>query len=968
MKDNLFLLDIPEEEKNDAIGYDIYVNKLIDAINSDAKMIGLISNYGSGKSTIINMVRRRTEVNNIKFVMVNLWKIKEKPKNTKNSNVEDETIEIHKNLLQKLILELPSSANKEHYKRKVDNKYSLFNISMKNKSDIFSLYMLFAVFLFNVIQKLEIVNFEVPRVCNFIIDLAVAIGFVYILSRSKLYLSFNKDSTRRQIDENDTIECFNDIITEYKKEEKEIKNIVICIEDLDRYNDSDFVIRVLEQIYKFYSENNLNVKFIISLKPPYLLAKDSNKINIVRAEEDNNSIIKVDDNVVREYKELYEKLFDLIINLQTVAIQNYSSVLLGLISPKEEYLKSIGIVIPKKEEDIGVWNYLYMGENVSIRDIKHRFNYFLILYENLNNHKKTLDNPELININIETCLFVSYLEDEYSTDFYELINNSIRFNYIVSEFLLNKSFSLLSENNNFDNELKNALVKGIINLDYSMYFYKYPKKKPINNIYDNAIQNAIFRNSKDNIINFDEYCEKASKDIVVKSLKQKCGSYGIPEIIFENRILYKEAELMFRDKILQHLQSNYVFSAENGSKQVSKMLKKILLLENEKLLSEYLGILYEDLNSNYTAEQIAIYRYEIIKLIGFNSKVFSLFDRDMPLITQKEIKEAKSSEEIFQCIYPEQINESIYDVIEFIINNFSIKIDTIINFLDKISNINETMFKKIFYMFNFEKFSKSKKVKLFDKSYKALSLDDFNELKVFVKHVGVLTIAKEKEIIKKLSSSTENEKKDIEQIYIDIIKSVNHLSSVTKKYIPNLSYYYIYTEEIEEQLFNMEFYIEYCYSKFDRLEHMIYEENKFEILKPYYVKYFMNNKNINNKYKFDLKVLKHVKDNISYKDINIEKIKILTALPQKVEDFQVVYNKKYKIDNPSSTSLDLRSYLRSLKKIEETEENKFVDVISEEVKSNKLKLSITSYKHISRLLTLSNIRRFQRIKKYCQMD
>ena len=57
MNDNEFLLDIPEKVENDAIGYKVYVDIIVKAIKSDAKMIGLLSNYGSGKSTIINMVK-----------------------------------------------------------------------------------------------------------------------------------------------------------------------------------------------------------------------------------------------------------------------------------------------------------------------------------------------------------------------------------------------------------------------------------------------------------------------------------------------------------------------------------------------------------------------------------------------------------------------------------------------------------------------------------------------------------------------------------------------------------------------------------------------------------------------------------------------------------------------------------------------------------------------------------------------
>lgn len=480
MSNKRFLLDLPANKSSDAIGYDVYVNTIVEAINSDAKNIGLISNYGSGKSTVIKMVNDKIDGVKCKFIQINLWKIK----SHKSIPSVDDTIEIHKFLLKRLIDNLPSKSNKDYFNKKIDDKYSLFSISMKNKKDMISLYLLLGIFLFNIILKIEVLGFSVPRICNFILDFVVAVNFAYIFCTSKIYLSFNSQKPARKINETDTKECFNEIISEFKDE---YEKIIICIEDLDRYNDSKFVITILEQIYKFYGEDNNKVKFIISLKPPYQLLNDD------KIEMKNDKTFNIEE--VGEYKELYEKLFDLIINLQTIAYQNYSSVLLELIKSKKELLSEIEINIPTDDENIGMWDYLYKGDAVSIRDIKHRFNYFLILYENLYYHKQSLKNSELINISIETCLFVSYLEDEFSSDFYQFINDSKKFDDIVSEYLLSSTFSKLEDSKDFDLEIKNALKNGIIDINYSMYFYKYPKNKPILNIFDNAIQNAIYIDS-----------------------------------------------------------------------------------------------------------------------------------------------------------------------------------------------------------------------------------------------------------------------------------------------------------------------------------------------------------------------------------------------------------------------------------------------------------------------------------------
>ena len=60
MKDSIFLIDNPCTEKDDSIGFKVYVDNLIEIVfNTDAKMIGLISNYGSGKSTVISMMENQ---------------------------------------------------------------------------------------------------------------------------------------------------------------------------------------------------------------------------------------------------------------------------------------------------------------------------------------------------------------------------------------------------------------------------------------------------------------------------------------------------------------------------------------------------------------------------------------------------------------------------------------------------------------------------------------------------------------------------------------------------------------------------------------------------------------------------------------------------------------------------------------------------------------------------------------------
>ena len=958
MNNDLFLLDLPEVEENDAIGYDVYVDSVINALNSDARMIGLISNYGSGKSTVINMVKNKITSKNekTKFISINLWKIKDGIK-TKNQNAEDNTLDIHKFLLRALIQYLPQKSTRDYFKRKIDDNYALFSISMKNKNDIFCIYLLLTFFFFNILMKIEILNFSVPRICNFMLDLVICAGVVYILSRSKLYLSFNKDNSKRKINESDTVECFNEIINELYKN---YSSIIINIEDLDRYNDSLTVIRVLEQIYKFYIENkeNVKVKFIISLKSPYSLSADYIKIT------DNNT-----SEIIDEYKELYEKLFDLIINLQTVSYQNYGVILLRLLDSKRELLNNIELKLPEDEENIGFWNYLYKGSNVTVRDIKHRYNYFITIYKNLYKHKESLENKELISINIKTCLFVSYLEDEYSADFYKLIDNSLEFNRLVSNYIFNKKLSIKAEeysSKEFINEITMAFETGIINETYSMYFYKYPKNKPINNIFDTAIQNAIYTDNIKNIPDLKKYCERANPELIKKSIQQKYKESGLPEIIFKDDILFSETYRIYKNEISNYLANNYVFSCENGIKRVQKKLNEISNLgeQSELLKIEYINILSKDLVDNYDQEKIIEYRKEIIKITGLIPELKSLYNDSMPLISIDELNDKMSPANILNLINENNIDENIDEVIDFVTDYDNIPFNSLVLFFDKISMIDKELFKKIFYSFDLNRYTKNDKYLLYNRKYNSLELEKLDELEKFVEKTRLLPSNYEKNIVRILNSMTEEEKKQSEQLYINMIKTIGSISSVFKKYIIKSNTYYTYNYEVDICLYKSKLYRLYVYSKTNRLKRLCYEKDKFENLREHFLYYFRYSSNINNTYTIDKEILEYIKQNLNYKELEFKRICFLLSLPQTLDDFLIIYNKEYK--NPVENLEELSTYLNSIKNFELSSENDIIDYLIKEIKNNNLTLKLTTYYHIRIIINnKQNIRRFQHIKKLC---
>ena len=93
--------------KNDKIGFQEEVRMLEEGLNGNSKVIGLIADYGSGKSSVINLLENKTKTLfwnfKYKFVRINLFDIAKD--NGPNSN---ESIEAQK----KMVLQLASSKYK----------------------------------------------------------------------------------------------------------------------------------------------------------------------------------------------------------------------------------------------------------------------------------------------------------------------------------------------------------------------------------------------------------------------------------------------------------------------------------------------------------------------------------------------------------------------------------------------------------------------------------------------------------------------------------------------------------------------------------------------------------------------------------------------------------------------------------------------------------------------------------------
>lgn len=196
--------------KEDWIGFDSYLYSLDSAINSGAKFIGLIADYGSGKSTLINMLKNSQKLKNNELIKINLW-------NCYTSN-EDNKIDIHRIFLHELIDKL-EIGNKNYYKKKIDKNYNIFDIKFKNNNPIFAI-ILFFYYLLCILEKLGFISLFISEL-NLVGYSLIAILTLLCVIYYKPVMAYKKaENNSRVIDENDTKDLYNEIIGEYHKKNK----------------------------------------------------------------------------------------------------------------------------------------------------------------------------------------------------------------------------------------------------------------------------------------------------------------------------------------------------------------------------------------------------------------------------------------------------------------------------------------------------------------------------------------------------------------------------------------------------------------------------------------------------------------------------------------------------------------------------------------------------------------------------
>ena len=316
--------------ENDWIGVSTYVDRLDAAVEHGAEIVGVTSDFGSGKSSLLSLYQKRYKNNYRKRIYtVNMWEVLNE--NSENENEitghkKKSIKDIHQVFLYHMVNQI--SANKGSYlSKRLSKNYGL--ISVQSSSSVRTFMVFLAILSFAVGEGIRRFIDYLPAIldcselwCNIIEYVAYVIGFIatgIVLWKSDFIFSSTKSEGKREPDENIIIDYYTQEVL-YRGF---FRHYIFVIEDLDRTDDPAVITDFLKELRKYYlTDYNLKkrlhhnkVTFVVCIKPEAMLKSNSGN-------------------------DLYNKFFDYISSGLAV-LNNYPGWLADVIEEN-----NLGVVVP----------------------------------------------------------------------------------------------------------------------------------------------------------------------------------------------------------------------------------------------------------------------------------------------------------------------------------------------------------------------------------------------------------------------------------------------------------------------------------------------------------------------------------------------------------------------------------------------------------------------------------------------
>lgn len=585
-KNTIIYLNKPiSSDAQDVIEVSTYVEKLDAAIDKDAQMIGIISPFGAGKSSVVHLLQKKRPTKD-KFVKVSMW--------SQCSKTEKDSNTFHKSFLYQIAEQIDPHTG-SYISKRLSKNYGFLKLSLKNKNAI-TLAILWALLLI-VVTGINSACVLFPNITNYAeiikvysLVLSFAVGIILFI-KSDIVFSSNKSEGTRDIEDDEIMDLYRTVVLNHNKRNKlenifnkitdlyrrivsksdklvnisdkitalcrrvvskfnkrnkfinvliALKNkivlktsheqgkLIIVIEDLDRSDNPDIVINFLKEIRKYYIPDNLaetyknKVVFIVTVMPEALIRKEEKpKIQKPSAENPNDESYVNNFNISRTKN---ESLFAKLFDY-TLNLQTINI---------DNYEAILSGILNENEKE---WRKLnIVREDVPLINIpgmlwiiRERKLGIREIKERLNIALTTYESltkkfGESRTIEFEKCAVAAYITTAFEEDFYKTGDRV--FEKLIDRHLKHNDDGIYNQlitymSKEYVDTIVSLVESKLIDSSYRTYFYNFPKNSHLYTLDETQISNALL------------YNENVSELETIAQNVENCNSKVIDESILK---------------------------------------------------------------------------------------------------------------------------------------------------------------------------------------------------------------------------------------------------------------------------------------------------------------------------------------------------------------------------------------------------------------------------------------------------
>ena len=416
VKPIVFVNNPIKSAEDDVIGFLDQVEMISCAIDDDeASMIGVIADYGTGKSSITEMLKDKyVKAGYPEPIKINMWDSLSESNHSQNNNSSNQVSDLTKSFLFQLANghdgKLGSYVNKL-----LSKNYGIISFASNRFKRLF--WCFFASAICFVLYKISGVSGtgimqHLPDWCNVasswfkllspILILASAVLAIFGIKDISVAFSHWKMTNTKSPEINDIFDIYRIIADEICSSKR--KKQLVFVDDLDRIGSKEVVVSFLKELYRFQDsicDKKSKFVFVVSVMP------ESNLLMGNQGGEEGG-----------ENSNVFSKIFDTTLYLKPIHFDDYDSILLQLIkgndNKKQALENLIGENIDENLPDAFKW--IKRGSNLTLRNLKERLNQAIAIMVSLVN-KSYAGNSAA---DFQACTAVAYLESAFPDDYLSL--------------------------------------------------------------------------------------------------------------------------------------------------------------------------------------------------------------------------------------------------------------------------------------------------------------------------------------------------------------------------------------------------------------------------------------------------------------------------------------------------------------------------------------------------------------------